>query len=112
MNDVREVISEAIPCNIVYGRPQAADEIIRALTAAGFRIIGPGEQAVTEAMVEALKEARSVIYDTQQSCLYDDDDGQVGVTEDAVISPYHFQKICNSLKVIDDALKAAMEAGQ
>lgn len=43
MNDVREVIAEAIPCNIVYGRPQAADDIMRALTSAGFRILGPDE---------------------------------------------------------------------
>lgn len=43
MVDAREVITAAIPCNIVYGRPQAADEIIRALAAAGFRILGPGE---------------------------------------------------------------------
>ena len=43
MVDVREVIAEAIPCNIVYGRPQAADEIIDALHAAGFRILGPDE---------------------------------------------------------------------
>jgi hypothetical protein len=43
MNDVREVIAEAIPCNIVYGRPQAADDIMQALTSAGFRIVGPRE---------------------------------------------------------------------
>lgn len=43
MADVREVITAAIPCNIVYGRYQAADKIIDALTAAGFRIVGPGE---------------------------------------------------------------------
>lgn len=69
-----------------------------------------GQQAVTEAMVEALKEARSVIYDTQQACLFDDDDGQIGVTEDAVISPHHFQKLCRALGAVDNALKAAMEA--
>lgn len=43
MTDARDVITEAIPCNIVYGRPQAADGILRALTTAGFRILGPDE---------------------------------------------------------------------
>lgn len=39
----RDVITEAIPCNIVYGRPQAADGIIQALTTAGYRILAPDE---------------------------------------------------------------------
>lgn len=43
MADIREVITAAIPCNIVYGRHQAADEIIEAIHAAGFRILGPDE---------------------------------------------------------------------
>lgn len=55
MTDAREVITAAIPCNIVYGRPQAADEIIRALTAAGCRILGPDE---VDEIAAAMKLAR------------------------------------------------------
>lgn len=43
MTDARDIVTEAVPCNIVYGRPQAADDILQALTAAGYRIVGPDE---------------------------------------------------------------------
>ena len=63
MVDVREVIAEAIPCNIVYGRPQAADEIIRALAAAGFRILGKDEvdQVTLEKAADYIEGAGGVI---------------------------------------------------
>lgn len=57
-----------------------------------------------DALVEALREARAVIYDTQQACLFDDDNGQIGVSEDAVISSYHFARLCKTLKRIDATL--------
>lgn len=39
----REIVTKAIPCNIIYGREQAADDILKALTAAGYRILAPGQ---------------------------------------------------------------------
>ena len=43
MSGAREIVTAAIPCNIVYGRSQAASAILSALTAAGYRILAPGE---------------------------------------------------------------------
>ena len=68
MVDVREVIAAAIPCNIVYGRPQAADGIISALHAAGYRIIGPDEvdQVTLEKCAEiALRHVSQTDYDLE-----------------------------------------------
>lgn len=59
------------------------------------------------AMKEALESGRSVIYDTQQACLFVDDYGGIGVSEDAVISSYHFDKLCKALDRIDAALRLA-----
>lgn len=58
-------------------------------------------------LLAALKEARSALYDTQQACLFDDDNGSIGVSEEVVISSCHFDKICKALKQADAALSKA-----
>lgn len=53
MIDAIETITEAIPCNIVYGRKQAAEGIARALSAAGFTIMSKEDvEAVREKALE------------------------------------------------------------
>ncbi len=58
MIDAIETITEAIPCNIVYGRRQAAEGIARALSAAGFTIMSKEDvEAVREEAVAEYKAA-------------------------------------------------------
>lgn len=44
--NARTVIAKAIPCNIVYGREQAANDILMALTAAHLSVFGPTKFAI------------------------------------------------------------------
>ena len=43
MTDAREIFLSKWPCGIVYDREQEVDELLAALHAAGFRILGPDE---------------------------------------------------------------------
>ena len=53
MIDAIETITEAIPCNIVYGRKQAAQSIAQALSAAGFTIMSKEDvEAVRDKALE------------------------------------------------------------
>ena len=59
MIDAIDTITEAIPCNIVYGRRQAAEGIARALSIAGFTIMSKKDvEAVRD---EALEEYKAVL---------------------------------------------------
>jgi hypothetical protein len=51
----RDIILAELPCNIVYGRGHAVDGILSALTAAGYRLIGPGELGAIEMALDYAK---------------------------------------------------------
>lgn len=91
MTDAREIIARAIE-PFVHHVDDVTSVVINTLTAAGYRILGPGEQTVTEAM----ELARAVLAQS--------------ITAGHNVPGPTPEDIEKAFWALDAALKAAMEA--
>lgn len=86
-----ETIRDGLRSKLLHGAPEGMLAIIRVEHQGGY--YGDGNARLISAAPELLAELKAV----REQCLFDDDGGQIGVSEDVVIPSDMFDRICAAI---------------